>query len=193
MTLTESAPIRVSQASTLVGPLTLVVDPSAVGDRGETTYGAVIASGFASIEDIAERLTPEQKQRLRVESAPPPELASLIAAYNDGDVDALDDVSVRQSGGEFMHRAWVALRGVKAGETDSYTGLATRAGRPRAVRAAGTACATNMVAPFVPCHRIVRSDGSLGGYYYGLDVKEALLAHEREWSGSSEAREEPPT
>ena len=193
MTPTESAPIRVSQASTLVGPLTLVVDPSAVGDRGETTYGAVIASGFASIEDIAERLTPEQKQRLRVESAPPPELASLIAAYNDGDVDALDDVSVRQSGGEFMHRAWVALRGVKAGETDSYTGLATRAGRPRAVRAAGTACATNMVAPFVPCHRIVRSDGSLGGYYYGLDVKEALLAHEREWSGSSEAREEPPT
>ena len=193
MTPTESAPITVSQASTVVGPLTLVVDPSAVGDRGETTYGAVIASGFASIEDIAERLTPEQKQRLRVESAPPPELASLIAAYNDGDVDALDDVSVRQSGGEFMHRAWVALRGVKAGETDSYTGLATRAGRPRAVRAAGTACATNMVAPFVPCHRIVRSDGSLGGYYYGLDVKEALLAHEREWSGSSEAREEPPT
>ena len=52
------------------------------------------------------------------------------------------------------------------------------AGMLRAVRAAGQACATNRVAPFVPCHRIVRTDGSLGGYAYGLEVKEALLTHE---------------
>jgi methylated-DNA-[protein]-cysteine S-methyltransferase len=47
------------------------------------------------------------------------------------------------------------------------------------VRAAGTACAVNLVAPIVACHRVVRSDGSLGGYYYGLNVKEWLLSHER--------------
>ena len=55
------------------------------------------------------------------------------------------------------------------------TKAATKAGRPSATRAAGTACARNLVAPFVPCHRVVRSDGSLGGYYYGLDVKRWLL------------------
>jgi methylated-DNA-[protein]-cysteine S-methyltransferase len=105
-------------------------------------------------------------------------VVAALAAYADGDIGALDDVVVRQPGGAFMQRAWSELRGVKAGETDSYAGLAERAGSPKAVRAAGQACATNKVAPFVPCHRILRSDGSLGGYAYGLPVKEALLVHE---------------
>jgi len=77
-----------------------------------------------------------------------------------------------------MQDAWIASRTVSAGTTTSYTGLAALAGRPNAVRAAGSACAKNLVAPFVPCHRILRTDGSLGGYYYGLPVKAALLAHE---------------
>jgi methylated-DNA-[protein]-cysteine S-methyltransferase len=101
-----------------------------------------------------------------------------LTAYAGGDVDALDSVVVRQPGGPFMQRAWDELRGVKAGETDTYAGLAIRAGSPAAVRAAGQACAKNHVAPFVPCHRILRTDGSLGGYAYGLPVKEALLVHE---------------
>ena len=183
MSATRSDPIHVSRMSTIAGPLTLVVDPNVVGDRGQTEYGAVIASGFSSIEDIAQRLTPEQKERIKVEPGPPPELGQLIDAYNNGDVDALYDVSVSQPGGPFMQQAWIAMREVKAGDTDSYTGLAVRAGRPNAVRAAGTACSNNMVAPFVPCHRILRSDGSLGGYYYGLAVKESLLAHERSQYG----------
>jgi len=57
--------------------------------------------------------------------------------------------------------------------------LAARAGAPRAVRAAGSACARNAVCLFVPCHRVVRRDGSLGGYYYGLATKQSLLEHER--------------
>ncbi len=173
-----STPLIASQIDTVAGILTLIVDPSLVGDRGETAYGSVIASGFSSVEDTAERLAPEQIGRLTKQSAPHPDLAKIVRAYNDGDLDALDAVSVSQPGGPFMQQAWGALRGVKPGETDSYTGLATRAGRPQAVRAAGAACAKNMVAPFVPCHRIVRSDGSLGGYYYGLPVKQALLTHE---------------
>ena len=52
-----------------------------------------------------------------------------------------------------------------------------------AVRAVGNACARNLVAPFVPCHRVLRTDGTLGGYYYGLDVKRALLAHESAAAG----------
>jgi len=70
------------------------------------------------------------------------------------------------------------MRQIPPGQTWSYAELAAKAGRPDASRAAGSACARNLVAPFVPCHRVVRSDGTLGGYYYGLPVKEWLLAHE---------------
>jgi methylated-DNA-[protein]-cysteine S-methyltransferase len=75
------------------------------------------------------------------------------------------------------------MREVPAGEVITYAELAARAGNSRAVRAAGSACAQNMVAPIVPCHRIVRTGGSLGGYYYGLPVKEWLLAHEQAGQG----------
>ena len=67
------------------------------------------------------------------------------------------------------------LRAVGYGTTVSYTELATAAGRPRAVRAAGSACATNPIPIVIPCHRVLRSDGSLGGYGGGLPAKRALL------------------
>lgn len=64
------------------------------------------------------------------------------------------------------------------GKTASYTAVAARAGNPRAVRAVGSACATNPLPVLVPCHRVLRSDGSLGGYLGGLDAKRTLLALE---------------
>jgi methylated-DNA-[protein]-cysteine S-methyltransferase len=100
------------------------------------------------------------------------------ARYRDGEFRALDGVLVRQPGGPFIAAARLELRAIPAGEVDTYAGLAARAGRPAAVRAAGQACATNRVAPFIPCHRIIRTDGSLGGYAYGLPIKVALLEHE---------------
>jgi len=76
-------------------------------------------------------------------------------------------------------RLWAQMRAVRPGTTISYTDLAVRAGLPRtAARAAGAACAANLIAPVVPCHRVLRSDGSLGGYYYGLACKRWLLRHE---------------
>jgi len=87
-------------------------------------------------------------------------------------------VPVRQPGGAFQQQVWDVMRRIPPGQTWSYAELAAKAGNPDAARAAGSACARNLVAPFVPCHRVVRTDGSLGGYYYGLDVKEWLLAHE---------------
>ncbi|NKY12520.1 methylated-DNA--[protein]-cysteine S-methyltransferase, partial [Cellulomonas hominis] len=92
---------------------------------------------------------------------------------------ARDAVPVEQPGGPFQQRAWQAMRAIPPGGTATYAELALAAGSPSAVRAAGSACARNRVAPFVPCHRVLRSGGSLGGYYYGLDVKRALLALER--------------
>lgn len=173
-----SAPLRAAVLPTTAGPLAVVVDPDAVGDRGPTAYGAVVASGFTDLADTLGRL-PEADLARGVETdSDLGEVAAAVASWDAGDLGALDRVSVQQPGGPFLQRAWSALREVPAGRTDSYTGLAARAGSPAAVRAAGSACARNRVAPFVPCHRIVRSDGALGGYYYGLGVKERLLAHE---------------
>jgi methylated-DNA-[protein]-cysteine S-methyltransferase len=169
--------LRYAALPTPVGPLVVVVDPDAVGDRGPTDYGAVVASGFGAVSDTLSRLTDAQRAR-GVTEAELGAVATAVADWSHGRVDALDAVSVAQPGGEFRQRAWTALRAVPAGRTVTYTGLAARAGSPAAVRAAGSACARNLVAPFVPCHRVVRSDGGLGGYYYGLDVKRALLAHE---------------
>ncbi|MCW4386356.1 methylated-DNA--[protein]-cysteine S-methyltransferase [Salinibacterium sp. SYSU T00001] len=70
------------------------------------------------------------------------------------------------------------LVGIGYGATESYTQVAAAAGSPRAVRAVGTACATNPLPIVVPCHRVLRSDGSLGGYLGGLDTKRALLGME---------------
>jgi methylated-DNA-[protein]-cysteine S-methyltransferase len=105
-------------------------------------------------------------------------VSEAIDAYVAGDGGALDRVPVQQPGGEFYQAAWQAMRQIPPGETWSYAELAAKVGRPSAIRAAGSACARNNVAPFVPCHRVLRSDGSLGGYAYGLPAKRALLAHE---------------
>ncbi|VVD71675.1 DNA-O6-methylguanine--protein-cysteine S-methyltransferase/transcriptional regulator Ada [Pandoraea communis] len=88
-------------------------------------------------------------------------------------------------GTAFQQRVWQALREVPAGETASYAQIAERIGSPRAVRAVAQACASNKLAVAIPCHRIVRNDGALSGYRWGVERKRALLAHER--GESSEA------
>ena len=70
------------------------------------------------------------------------------------------------------------MRKIPVGKTMSYAEIAKRAGSPDAVRAAGSACARNLIAPIVPCHRVVKSGGALGNYGYGLESKEWLLRHE---------------
>jgi AraC family transcriptional regulator of adaptative response/methylated-DNA-[protein]-cysteine methyltransferase len=79
----------------------------------------------------------------------------------------------------FQQRVWAALRAIPYGETRSYRDLAAMVGAPRAVRAVARACASNPVALVVPCHRILRASGDLGGYRWGVERKRALLAGER--------------
>jgi AraC family transcriptional regulator, regulatory protein of adaptative response / methylated-DNA-[protein]-cysteine methyltransferase len=81
-------------------------------------------------------------------------------------------------GTAFQEAVWQALRRIPAGETMSYAALAAAVGHPNAVRAAGSACGANNVAVAIPCHRITRSDGSMGGYAYGVDRKRTLRARE---------------
>ena len=83
-------------------------------------------------------------------------------------------VDLRLSGG-FRREVLQHLLGLGYGRTESYTEVASAAGRPRAVRAVGSACATNPIPLVVPCHRVLRSDGSLGGYRGGLPAKRLLL------------------
>jgi AraC family transcriptional regulator of adaptative response/methylated-DNA-[protein]-cysteine methyltransferase len=79
----------------------------------------------------------------------------------------------------FQKRVWDALREIPAGEIRSYTEVARAIGDPKAVRAVATACASNPVAVVVPCHRVVRSDGELAGYRWGIERKKRLLQQER--------------
>ncbi len=157
------------------GTLTVVVDPHAAGDLGPAEYGAVVATSFRGLDDALDRLVGDGRT-VRPRS-PVPFVKDVLDRYCAGDLDALEEVSVTQFGGPFQQQAWRALRTIRAGSVDTYAGLARRAGTPRAARAAGTVCSSNLVAPFVPCHRVVASNG-IGGYGYGLDVKIALLEHE---------------
>ncbi|HZA74240.1 MAG TPA: methylated-DNA--[protein]-cysteine S-methyltransferase [Propionibacteriaceae bacterium] len=87
-------------------------------------------------------------------------------------------LDLRLSAG-FRRQVLDHLRTIGYGQTESYTAVAAAAGRPRAVRAVGSACATNPVPVVVPCHRVLRTDGTLGGYVGGLGAKRTLLALER--------------
>ena len=105
-------------------------------------------------------------------------VTSVVMSWIDGDLDACKSLKVRQPGGEFTQDVWKALRTVKGGKVISYADLAAKAGRPLAVRAAGTAMAANLIAPIIPCHRVVKTGGALGSYGFGTELKAKLLLHE---------------
>jgi AraC family transcriptional regulator of adaptative response/methylated-DNA-[protein]-cysteine methyltransferase len=88
------------------------------------------------------------------------------------------DVPLDLRGSAFQHRVWRALRQIPVGGTASYAAIAERIGEPKAVRAVAQACAANRIAVAVPCHRVVRADGGLSGYRWGVERKRALLARE---------------
>lgn len=88
------------------------------------------------------------------------------------------DIPLDVRGTAFQEAVWAALRQIPAGETRSYAQLAAAIGRPKASRAAGSANGANRVAVLIPCHRVIRGDGALGGYAWGEGVKKELLARE---------------
>ncbi len=82
----------------------------------------------------------------------------------------------------FQRRVWEELKSIPRGETRSYREIAQAIGQPTAARAVGQACASNPVALAIPCHRALRNDGSLGGYAWGIERKQALISAERNQS-----------
>jgi methylated-DNA-[protein]-cysteine S-methyltransferase len=161
-------PARSATVETPPGPFTVVV----------ARNGAVLASGWTA--DVSE-LLPVVHRALRpawVEPVEHPPVLDAVEAFVAGDVTAIDEVPVRQRSGPFLEDAWEVLRTVPPGEPDTYAAFAARCGRPAAVRAAANACARNAAALFIPCHRVLGSDGGLGGFRWGTPVKRWLLDHE---------------
>ena len=113
-------------------------------------------------------------------------IAVAVERYFSGDVDALDEIPIRTDGTEFQRAVWDAIRGIPAGRTLSYQEIAREIGRPAAARAVGQATGRNPVSIVVPCHRVISSDGSLGGYGGGLHRKEWFLDHERRHAAARE-------
>ena len=104
-------------------------------------------------------------------------LHKRVVAYVDTPSSTFD-VPLDAHGTEFQRKVWRALREIPAGATASYLDIANRIGSPKSVRAVAQACGANPIAVAIPCHRVVRSDGGLSGYRWGIERKRALLARE---------------
>ncbi len=157
-----------STVDTPDGPFTALFDDA----------GVVYASGWTDDPDYLCALIHSSLRPRRLVERDGGAVAAAVHDYYAGDLDAPARIAVRQHSGPFLRGAWAALREVPAGPPVSYRELASRSGNGEAVRAAAMCCAKNAAALFVPCHRVIRTDGSLGGFRYGLDVKRSLLARE---------------
>ena len=149
------------------GPFTVLVD-----DRQR-----VLASGWTPVRA-------EIVVRVRAD-ARPVEIADgvvqamdAVRAYYGGDLGAIDEVEVHQVGTPGQLAGWSALRRRPPGAPLTYAEFAVALGTPRAVRAAASVCARNAPALFVPCHRVLRTGGALGGFAWGVEVKRRLLDRE---------------
>jgi AraC family transcriptional regulator of adaptative response/methylated-DNA-[protein]-cysteine methyltransferase len=151
---------------------------------GKSTLGLVLVASSENgvcailLGDDPELLVPElhrkfPKARLSGGHA---DLAEIIACLENPKLKPALPLDVR--GTAFQQRVWQALREIPAGSTLSYAQVAGKIGSPKSVRAVAGACAANTIAVAIPCHRVVRSDGNLSGYRWGVERKRRLLARE---------------
>ncbi|MCC2033978.1 methylated-DNA--[protein]-cysteine S-methyltransferase [Microbacterium allomyrinae] len=165
---------------------TATIQTIATPDGGFTLLadeaGHVLASGWtADAGRILERLrTADRPSTVTAfdTNAPQTDAAAAVAAYYEGELSAIDDVRVAQRGTEMQRAGWEALRRIEPGHPLTYAEFAILLGSPNAVRAAASICARNAPALFVPCHRVLRTGGALGGFAWGLEVKRSLLERE---------------
>ncbi|WP_060916300.1 methylated-DNA--[protein]-cysteine S-methyltransferase [Microbacterium oleivorans] len=148
------------------GPFTILEDDGRVLASGWTADGAVVL-GRLRADRVPSDVGPGRARS-----------AEAVAAYYDGDLAAIDDVPVFQQGTAMQLAGWAALRSIPAGRPLTYGEFAAHLGSPTAIRAAASICARNAPALFVPCHRVLRTGGGLGGFAWGLDVKHRLLQRE---------------
>jgi AraC family transcriptional regulator, regulatory protein of adaptative response / methylated-DNA-[protein]-cysteine methyltransferase len=158
---------------TVVGsPFGLVL--VAATDRGICRVGIGHSAG-----DLGEELVREFPEATidRADAELGPWVAQIFAHIERADHDL--DLPLDLAGTDFQRRVWAALEEIPYGETRSYAEVAGAIGAPKAARAVGAACGKNPVPLVIPCHRVVREDGDLGGFGCGVEVKRRLLERER--------------
>lgn len=148
----------------------ILIDTDQVGRTraGQPTRGSVMSLSILARKSLA------NKPKSSVAKA----VANALNAWGDGDATALDAVGVTLQGTDFQIAVLKAMRKIHYGTTSSYLELAHKSGFPHAHRAVASVCAKNRIPLIIPCHRVIKSDGSLGNYYYGSDLKRAILAFE---------------
>jgi AraC family transcriptional regulator of adaptative response/methylated-DNA-[protein]-cysteine methyltransferase len=143
---------------------------------------------FAALDDDPKVLTTALRDRFpgaevgpsdRALEAAADAIVAMIEHERGTKIPRTAGITLDLRGTPFQRKVWAALQEIPAGTTVTYSDIAKRIGTPRAVRAVGTACGQNPVSIAVPCHRVLRGDGSLGGYRWGLERKRALLDRER--------------
>ncbi|MEY2943552.1 MAG: hypothetical protein RLY97_1566 [Pseudomonadota bacterium] len=152
------------------------VVPTALGEMlvAATEKGVCRLSFYEGVADLTARFpNAEMREGGEEFSALMAEVISVIENPSNSNLIPLD-----VQGTSFQEAVWQELRRIPVGETRSYAQIAAAVGKPGAMRATGSANGANPVAVLVPCHRVIRSDGALGGYAYGLDIKRKLLKAE---------------
>lgn len=154
------------------GYLAVAVSEGAVVESapGMTRAGA-LAGLVGEVADASDSLRQDRSAR------------HLVTVPAGGEIE--EPVTVRLEGTPFQLEVWEALMAVPRGSVVTYSELATSIGRPRAVRAVASACAANRLGVIVPCHRVVRTDGSLGGYRWGEGLKRQIIAVEVQAEGDA--------
>lgn len=183
-TLTVPSPHRSLAPRTDRASVSFTTAPSPVGlvlvahaDGSRALVAVLIGDDEDSLHaELAQRF-PRARLTSAADSAESTALAQDVIRLIDAPLQS-DSLSLDPHGTAFQRRVWSALREIPAGETTTYTELAKRIGAPKAVRAVAGACAANPLAIVVPCHRVVRSDGGLSGYRWGVERKRELLRRE---------------
>lgn len=160
--------IRYAVASTPLGPVLVGVTDAGV-------CAVMLGDSEAQLDDAFAAEFP--RAEITLDDASAGAQARAVAAYLAGSA-AIPDVALDLTGTDFQRTVWTALRRVPAGVTVTYAEIARDIGAPKAHRAVANACGDNHIAVLVPCHRVVRTDGSLGGYKWGIERKRLLLARE---------------
>lgn len=156
---------------------------------GESWVGRILVAAsskgvcYVSLGDNVEDLIHAMKEKFP-EADPEEHKSGELCVYLSKIVDYLENpfqrlnIPLYERGTEFQLRVWQALRAIPVGMTASYSEIAKIIGSPRSVRAVAAACAANPLAILTPCHRVIRSDGTLSGYRWGVDKKRRLLQRE---------------
>jgi AraC family transcriptional regulator, regulatory protein of adaptative response / methylated-DNA-[protein]-cysteine methyltransferase len=150
-----------------------------VGATERGVCSVTIGDTQRDVEDaLANEYPAAERRRLSVAEGDLHAWVQAVVAAVEGD-RAGNDVPIDVQASTFQWKVWRELQKIPLGQTRSYSDIAAAIGAPRAVRAVASACANNRVALLIPCHRVIRQSGDLGGYRWGLDRKKRLLEKER--------------